>query len=170
MSITEERKKRVDFTGKYYNTPNKFAGRKGAGIEVTAEGLKGKSVGVQRGTTHQCFMEKIFPDADLKLYGTQDEVFLDLQAGRIDLQFSDAIQAEEGFLKTEAGADYEFVGGDFHDMECHREGAGIAVRKGDDELREAFNKAIKAIREDGTYAEINKKYFEFDIYGGEPGS
>lgn len=169
MSITEERKKRVNFTDKYYNTPNNFVGHKGAGLEITREGLAGKVIGTQRGTTHQCFLEKLFPDSDLRLYGTQEEVFLDLAAGRIDLSFSDSIQADEGFLKTDAGKDFEFVGPEQFDLECHGEGAGIAVRKGDDELRESFNAAIKAIRDDGTYQAINANYFDFDIYG-EPGA
>jgi polar amino acid transport system substrate-binding protein/arginine/ornithine transport system substrate-binding protein len=112
-------------------------------------------------------MEKMFPGVELKLYGTQEEVFLDLGAGRIDAQISDSIQALEGFLSTDAGKDYAFLGGDQFDLECHGEGAGIAVRKGDDELRSAFNQAIKDIRADGTYAEINAKYFDFDIFGGE---
>ena len=45
------------------------------------------------------------------------------------------------------------------------EGAGIAIRKGEDDLREKFNAAIKAIRDNGKYEEITKKYFDFDIYG-----
>ncbi|MEQ9489946.1 MAG: ABC transporter substrate-binding protein [Alphaproteobacteria bacterium] len=167
MSITEERKKRVDFTNKYYNTPAKFVGPKSATYDPTAETLEGKVVGLQRGTIHQCYMEKVFPDVELKLYGTQDEVFLDLASGRIDLQISDSIQALEGFLNTDAGADYHFVGGDQFLLECHGEGAGIAVRKGDDKLLADFNDAIAAIRADGTYAEINEKYFDFDIFGGQ---
>ena len=167
MSITEERKKRVDFSSKYYNTPAKFVAAENAGFDATPEGLAGKVVGVQRGTIHQCYMEKMFPDVELKLYGTQEEVFLDLGAGRIDAQISDSIQALEGFLSTEAGAGYAFLGGDQFDLECHGEGAGIAVRKGEDELRDAFNVAIKEIRADGTYADINAKYFDFDIFGGE---
>ena len=165
MSITEERKKRVDFTAKYYNTPAMFVTAEGAGLDITPAGLAGKAVGVQRGTTHQCFMEKIFPDADLRLYATQEEVFLDLAAGRLDAQFSDSLQADEGFLKTDAGKGYAFAGGAQHDLECHGEGAGIAVRKGEGELRDALNAAIVAIREDGTYKAINDKYFEFDVYG-----
>ena len=165
MSITEERKKRVDFTAKYYNTPAMFVTAEGAGLDITPAGLAGKAVGVQRGTTHQCFMEKIFPDADLRLYATQEEVFLDLAAGRLDAQFSDSLQADEGFLKTDAGKGYAFAGGAQHDLECHGEGAGIAVRKGEGELLDALNAAIVAIREDGTYKAINDKYFEFDVYG-----
>lgn len=170
MSITEERKKRVDFTIKYYNTPAKFVAAENSGLSDTPEGLAGKRIGVQRGTIHQCYMEKKFPDAELVLYGTQEEVFQDLASGRLDAQISDSIQALEGFLGTDAGKGYAFLGGDQFDLECHGEGAGIAVRKGEDKLREAFNDAIKAIRADGTYAKINAKYFDFDIYGAPAGS
>ena len=47
------------------------------------------------------------------------------------------------------------------------DGAGIAIRKGENELREKFNAAIKAIRANGKYKEINDKYFDFDAYGAE---
>ncbi|MEM7170478.1 MAG: transporter substrate-binding domain-containing protein [Pseudomonadota bacterium] len=170
MSITEERKKRVDFSNKYYNTPAKFVSHKDADFEGTPEGLAGKVVGVQRGTIHQCYMEKVFPDTELQLYGTQEEVFLDLAAGRIDAQISDSIQALEGFLETDAGGDYIFLGGDQYDLGCHGEGAGIAVRKGDEDLVNSLNVAIDEIRQDGTYQAINEKYFDFDIYGAEPGT
>ncbi len=165
MSITEERKKRVDFTAKYYNTPARFVAAEGSDLDVSPAGLAGKAVGVQRGTTHQCFMEKLFPEADLRLYQTQEEVFLDLAAERLDAQFSDALQADEGFLKLDAGKGFAFVGGPQYDLECHGEGAGVALRKGEDELLKAFNAAILAIREDGTYKSINDKYFDFDVYG-----
>lgn len=165
MSITEERRKRVDFTAKYYNTPARFVASEGSGLDVSPAGLAGKAVGVQRGTIHQCFMEKAYPDADLRLYATQEEVFLDLAAGRLDAQISDSIQADEGFLKTEAGKGFAFAGGSQFDLECHGEGAGIAVRKGEDALREAFSAAITAIRGDGTYKTINDRYFAFDVYG-----
>jgi arginine/ornithine transport system substrate-binding protein len=45
------------------------------------------------------------------------------------------------------------------------EGVGIAMRKGDTELKEMFNKAIDEIRANGTYDKIAKKYFDFDVYG-----
>jgi len=166
MSITDERKKRVDFTNKYYNTPAKFVARKGAGLKISKAGLQGKRIGLQRGTTHQCFMEKMYPEAELVLYGTQEEVFQDLAIGRIDAQFSDSIAADDGFLKTDAGKDFEFTGGDQHDEECHGPGAGMAVRKSDTALRDDLNRAIKALRANGTYQKINAKYFDYDIFGG----
>lgn len=165
MSITEERKRQVDFTNKYYQTPARVVAKKGADFKDTPDGLAGKRLGVQRGTTHQCYAEKFFPDAELVLYGTQEEVFRDLAIGRLDAQLSDSLIAKEGFLDKDEGKDFAFLGGDHLDLECYGEGVGIAVRKGDDELREALNKAILAIRDDGTYKKINDKYFPFDIYG-----
>ena len=166
MSITEERKQRVDFTDKYYNTPSRFAAKKGAGLTDSPEGLKGKVVGLQRGTIFQDYMEGEMPDVELKLYGTQDEVYLDLVAGRVDAIFADSVAISDGFLKTDKGKDYEFFGKDYTDEKYFGVGAGIAVRKGEEELRDSLSAAIKTIRENGTYESINNKYFEVDIYGG----
>ena len=170
MSITDERKKRVDFTKKYYNTPAQFVAHKDADFEPTPEGMKGKAIGVQRGTTHQCYLDKFFGESDIKLYSTQEEVFLDLGSGRLDAQMSDATQALEGFLSKPEGKDYAFLGGVQFDLPCHGEGAGIALRKGSDDLRQAFDQAVQAIRKDGTYKKINDKYFDFDVYGAAPSS
>lgn len=165
MSITEERKRQIDFSAKYYSTPARLVAKKDADFEGTAAGLKGKRLAVQRGTTHQCYAEKTFPDAELVLYGTQEDVFRDLVLGRVDAQLSDSLVAQEGFLTQDEGADYAFLGGDQLDVDCFGEGAGVAVRKGEEELRDAMSAAIVALREDGTYQKINEKYFPFDIYG-----
>jgi polar amino acid transport system substrate-binding protein/arginine/ornithine transport system substrate-binding protein len=164
MSATEERKQVIDFSDKYYNVPNRFIGRADAGLADTPEGMAGKVVGVQRGTIHQAYMEAKFPDTELQLYGTHDEMLLDLQAGRIDAVMSDVL-AEDQFLKSPDGADYGYIGGDHYDLAIHGPGASIGVRKEDTELRDKFSAAIKAIRADGTYDAIQKKYFVFDVYG-----
>ncbi len=170
MSITEERKKKVAFTEKYYNTPAKFVRKKGSGIEITKDGMKGKSVGVQRATTHDNFITAEFGDTvKIKRYATQDEAYLDAVAGRLDLLLADSVAMDDGFLKTDAGKDFEFVGPGYHDPKYFGEGAGIAIRKKDKELVELFNKAIQAILASGKYKAINDKYFEFDVYG-EPTS
>jgi arginine/ornithine transport system substrate-binding protein len=170
MSITEERKKKVAFTQKYYNTPAKFARKKGSGIEISKESLKGKSVGVQRATTHDNFITAEFGDAvEIKRYATQDEAYLDAVAGRIDLLLADSVAMDDGFLKTDAGKDFEFVGPAYSDPKYFGPGAGIAIRKKDQDLVELFDKAIEAILANGEYKAINDKYFEFDVYG-EPTS
>ena len=165
MSITEERKKKIDFSVKYYNTPAKLVAKTNPGFEGTAAGLNGKRLGVQRATTHQCSAEKLYPGAELVLYGTQEEVWQDLASGRLDAQLSDSLQAYEGFLALDAGKGFDFLGGALDDVECQGVGAGFAVRKEDSELRDALSKAIGDIRADGTYKVINDRYFAVDIYG-----
>lgn len=170
MSITEERMRQIDFSEKYYQTPARLVALQDVNFEGTAEGLAGKRIGVQRGATHQCYAEKMFPDAQIVLYGTQEEIFRDLALGRLDAQLSDSLIAQESFLNADEGADYAFLGGDRTDIDCYGEGVGVAVRKNQEELRDALSAAIIAIRENGVYAEINGKYFPFDIYGGRPAS
>jgi arginine/ornithine transport system substrate-binding protein len=166
MSITEERKQKVDFTVKYYMTPAKFVAKKGAGIEISKEGLKGKTVGVQRATVAENFLRDNFGDTvKIKSYATQDEVNMDLTSGRIDMVIADSVVLLGGLLETEAGKDFEFVGPGFADKKWFGEGIGIAVRKENSSLRDMFNKAIKEIRANGTYQKINAKYFDFDVYG-----
>ncbi|SHH09848.1 transporter substrate-binding domain-containing protein [Cognatishimia maritima] len=164
MSITEDRKKKVDFTNKYYDTPTRFIAKEGAQFELTKEGTAGVKIGLLRGTTMQCYVEKHFPDADIKLYNTQEDVFADLVAGRLDMQVNNTLQAIDGFLNTDQGQGFAFLGGNLDDVACLGEGTGIAVRKGDS-LTAELNAAIEAIRADGTYKAINDKYFAIDIYG-----
>jgi lysine-arginine-ornithine-binding protein len=166
MSITPDRQKVVDFTKKYYQTPAKFAAKEGVDWEDTPEGLAGKTIGVQRGTIHDDYISALYTESEIKRYATQDEAYLDIQAGRVDAILADSIAVSDGFLKTEAGEGYAFFGTDHTDPQYFGDGAGIAVRKGEDDLREKLNAAITAIRENGTYKEINDKYFGFDIYGG----
>jgi ABC-type amino acid transport substrate-binding protein len=166
MSITEERLQKVNFTKKYYLTPAKFIARKGSNFEITPEGLKGKTVGVQRGTIHENFVrDKFGKTMDIKSYATQDEANMDLASGRVDLVIADTVVLSDGFLNKKEGKDFEFVGPGFTDKKWFGEGIGIAIRKEDKELLDLMNKAIDTIRANGEYQRINAKYFDFDVYG-----
>lgn len=168
MSITEERKERVDFSEKYYQTPARFVKHKDMDIEVSDQDLDGLTVGVQRATVSANFINDNFDDVlDIRSYATQEEANMDIVSGRVDLLFADAVVLQTGFLDAEEGQDYEFVGPSYTDEDWFGEGIGIALRQGDDELRETFNQAIQDIRADGTYQEINDSYFDFDVYGDE---
>ncbi|MDP6653434.1 MAG: transporter substrate-binding domain-containing protein, partial [Gammaproteobacteria bacterium] len=96
---------------------------------------------------------------------TQEEVWQDLEAGRLDAQLSDSLQAYGGFLALDTGQGFDFLGDALDDVECQGVGAGFAVRKQDTALRDALSKAIQDIRADGTYKAMNDKYFAVDIYG-----
>ena len=168
MSITEERKQKVAFTNKYYNTPAKFVCKKGAIQAFSREAIKGKNVGVQRATIHDRYLTDNYGnDVTIKRYGTQDEAYLDLVAGRVDMLLADSIALSDGFLKKPEGKDFQFIGPDLTDQRWFGEGAGIAIRKEDTDLVELFNAAIKKIRADGTYKQIQDKYFDFNVYGAE---
>ncbi|MEL7303292.1 MAG: transporter substrate-binding domain-containing protein, partial [Pseudomonadota bacterium] len=144
-------------------TPAKFITKKGAGLEVTPDGLKGKAIGAQSSTTHATYLEDNYKGSNIKLYATQDEANADLVAGRVDAVLADSVVLLD-WLKGKDGSCCEQTGEAIVDPKWFGEGAGIAVRKGDDELREMFNKAIAEIRKDGTYEKINAKYFPFSIY------
>ncbi|GGB32286.1 ABC transporter substrate-binding protein [Oceanisphaera marina] len=167
MSITEERKRTVDFTGKYALVPNKFVAKKGTELDLSEAGLKGKRVGVQIATTHDKYLTDNFgKDVNLVRYGTADEAYLDLKSGRVDYVFLDATAIEEGLLNKDGGDQFEFVGPSVTDEKWFGEGFGIAVRKQDQDLKNKLNKAIEALRDNGKYEAVNSKYFEYDVYGG----
>jgi arginine/ornithine transport system substrate-binding protein len=149
MSITEERKKKVAFTNKYYNTPAKFVCKKGTVKEFTKATLK----------------DNYGKDVKIKRYATQDDAYLDMAAGRVDFLLADSVALSDGFLKKPEGQDFEFVGPDMTDVRWFGEGVGVACRKKDKDLVEMFNKAIDQIRADGTYQKIQDKYFNFNVYG-----
>jgi len=166
MSITAERMKTIDFSDKYYNTPTAVIGAKDQKFDATPAGLKGKVIGVQVSTTHAAYAKKHFTEAaEIKEYQTQDEANQDLAAGRIDATQADAI-ALDAFLKSDTGkACCDLKGYVERDDEVLGPGVGAGLRKEDTALKEKINAAIKAIRANGKYAEITKKYFDFDVYG-----
>jgi arginine/ornithine transport system substrate-binding protein len=165
MSITPERLKVVDFSDKYYTSPNRLIAKAGSAIDGSAAAFKGRKVGVQRATTHDRYATAKFAGASIVRYAKQDEIYLDLAAGRIDATLVDAVAGSEGFLKTPAGKGFAFVGPDYDDPQFFGRGVGVAVRKSDVELRDRLNAAIRAIRADGRYKAIAGRYFDFDIYG-----
>ncbi|MFD0915170.1 transporter substrate-binding domain-containing protein [Pseudahrensia aquimaris] len=164
MSITPKRMEVIDFSNKYYNTPAAVVAAKDMDIDGSAESLKGKIVGVQVSTTHADYANKVFSESsEVKTYSAFDEHNNDLIAGRVDAVVGDSLAFSE-FLKTEAGMKFE-IKATPTDEAVFGKGVGVGVRKGDAELLKKFNDAIAKVRADGTYDEIAKKYFEFNIYG-----
>lgn len=168
MLITDKRKEVIDFTDKYYHTPAEIIGPKSEDIKIdfnNPDSLKGKVVGVQTNTAHYRFISKYFPSATLKIYDTQDNSNADLVAGRLDLEMADAVVLNE-FMKTDQGKDLEVKAmTPMTDTVVFGYGVGGGVRKTDQALKARLNAAIAAIRADGTYDKIAKKYFDFNIYG-----
>ncbi|WP_043308052.1 ABC transporter substrate-binding protein [Pseudomonas sp. ML96] len=159
MSITEERKQAVDFTDAYYTNKLQFIAPKSSDFKADKASLKGKVIGAQRATIAGTWLEDNLADTvEIKLYDTQENAYLDLSSGRLDGVLADKFVNWE-WLKSDAGKDFEFKGEPVFDNDK----IAIAVRK-NDPLREKLNTALKAIVEDGTYKQINDKYFPFSIY------
>jgi polar amino acid transport system substrate-binding protein len=166
MSITAERKEKVDFSKKYYNTPPAILVPKDSTIaDASPESLKGKSLGVQASTIHFNYAEAKYGESDVKGYPTAQEYQLDVANGRVDGVMDDIIVLKT-FLATPEGACCKIAGTITPDAVIHGEGVGVAIRKGETELAGKFNAAIDAIRANGKYKEINDKYFDFDAFGG----
>ncbi|MFA0568952.1 ABC transporter substrate-binding protein [Vibrio gallaecicus] len=168
MRITEERKRKVLFTNKYYQTPAVFVASKNASFEIDKSGLDGKTIGVQQGTIHDRYVtDKFGKVANIKRYTGQDEVYLDLQNGRLDATFGNSDQLSLAFLDKKEGAGFEFKGKAVTDKAYIGEGTALALRLQDKKLAKQFNQAIEEIRANGTYDKIAAKYFTFDIYGSD---
>jgi polar amino acid transport system substrate-binding protein len=166
MSITDERKKTINFTNKYYNTPSKLIGAKDGTTGASPDDVAGRTIGIQVSTIQSDYYKKYFADkASENTYTTLDEAFQDLSAGRIEYVFGDSIPLSE-FLKSDFGKDCcEDKGNVKDDPAILGSGIGGGLRKEDQALLEKLNAAISAVRANGKYAEISKKYFDFDPYG-----
>lgn len=166
MGINEERMKQVDFTNPYYKGPAALIAAKGADYTADAAGTAGKRIGVQRASAHECYMHNNMPDAEMVQYATQEEANLDLMAGRIDAILVDTIPGDS-WLKSDPaiGEAYAPIKDDLYDVQCYGIGNGIALRKGEEDLKQALNEAIQKTRDDGSYVELSNTYFGRDIYG-----
>lgn len=162
MAPTAARREVVDFTSTYYISPSTFVARADAGLGPKVEDMKGRTVGVQRATAHQEIMEQDYPDTTLKIYGTPDEAYRDLAAGRLDAVLGGRVSILTGFLGTPAGAGYSLIGEP--SLQDRSTGAAFAVRKEDMALRDQLSAAIAALHADGRYQKLSQKYFGTDIY------
>jgi lysine-arginine-ornithine-binding protein len=168
MSMTPQREAQIAFSTKLFQTPTRLVARKGSALQPTSDSLKGKSVGVEQGSTQETFAKINWEPKGVKVvpYQDQDQVYADLTSGRLDAALQDSVQADMGFLKSARGAGFEFIGNDVTDPKgTLGTGAAIGLRKEDTELKAKIDKAIADMIKDGTYKKIEARYFTFDVYG-----
>jgi octopine/nopaline transport system substrate-binding protein len=182
MSITDERKKTINFSQGYADEVASLAVMKGskneglktlsainltdinaeeqATLDTLVKAFKGKTIGVQTATIHQNFLDSgLMGKIKVRTYKTQDEVNLDLVAGRIDAALAAAVAFTDYAEKSGKGVVLTgptFAGGDFGN------GVGVGIRKGDSELLNDFNAAIDKARDDGIISRLAIKHFGFD--------
>ena len=143
----------------------RFVARAGSTLEsVRPETLGQRSVAVARGTAHEAFLKAAFPKLRIVSLGTAAEVQAAVLSGAADLGFGDGIGLAQWLAGPEAHGCCAFVGGAFTESRYFGEGAGIAVRKGDDTLRTALDYGLARVAAKGTYADLYLKYFPIGIY------
>ena len=167
MTITPKRAQHIAFTDRVSNAPSRLVVRRGSALLPDAESLRGKRVGVGQGSTQEAYAKAEWAAKGVRVvsYQHQDQVYADLVMGRLDASLQGAVQASYGFLDKPVGKDFELAGAVLDDPRYFGVGDGIGLRKEDVALREDLNKALATIRANGTYARINARYFDFDLYG-----
>jgi lysine-arginine-ornithine-binding protein len=165
MIMTSERRRQISFSKRYMLVPGAFAVPRSAAVPDGALALlRGKKVGVQRGTVYADYLERAFRKAvRMKSFATAEEARKELAAGKLDAVLGDKVALWQ-WLKTSDGACCDFFGQDVKDRRTMGDGVGIGFRKDDAKLRDAFNKALAEVVADGTLKRITEKYVPFAIY------
>lgn len=151
MTITEDRKKEVDFTDVYFDAGQSLLVKKGSDIKGI-DSLKGKKVLAVKGSTSSINIREKAPEAQVLEFENYSEAFAALKSGQ-----GDALTTDDSILYGMADEDpsYELVGGTFTE-----EPYGIAVKKGNSEFVEELNKALKSLKDSGKYDEIHDKWIK----------
>ena len=155
----------IDFSAPYYKTPARFVARRDAApFATTAAGLKGQTVGVVAGSAHQAYLSLFFPGASPKLFKSPIELENALKSNDVAVAFADGLTISLWLNGEESSNCCAFRGGPYLESRFFGEGVGIAVRKDDQELRQAFDWALARLMKNGVYSEIYLKYFPIDFY------
>lgn len=164
MSMSAERRAKVAFTSRYYDSPTVLVKRKDlAALSGDAGELTGLTLGVTAGTAQEAYAKRFYPQAETVVFKASTELYKGLSEGSVDVILEDKLAIFDWLTNTRAGGCCDFTGVDIKDEEFFGEGAGIAVRQEDEDLRQAFDAALVTIQENGKYDEINAKYFPFSI-------
>lgn len=155
MSVTPERAQQVAFTDPYFSNALVFLAKKDSTFDpAKVTDINAHSIAAQRSTISSQWLENTYPKADMKLYDTLSNAFLDLGAGRVDAMISDKLPAIE-WLSSTSGNNYVLKGAEI-DI---NDNFAIAVRPNDEALQAKINTSLSNIKANGTYDKINQKYF-----------
>ena len=150
MTITEERKKNVDFSDPYFQATQAVLADKDSAISSFAD-LKGKKVGAQAQTTGEDYTKG--QGLDPVSFESSDAVLNGLRTGQVDAVVID-YPVVQGWLKDKANAGAFEVAEQIDTGEQY----GFTVKKGNDKLREAINKALADAKADGTYKKLYEQW------------
>lgn len=152
MTISEERKKEVDFTDVYFQAGQSLLVKKGSKVQSLEDLKKGTKVLAVKGSTSAINIREKAPETQVLEFENYAEAFTALKSGK-----GDALTTDDSILYGMADEDpsFELVGGTFTE-----EPYGIAVKKGNKELVDKLNEALKAVKDSGKYDEIKDKWIK----------
>jgi polar amino acid transport system substrate-binding protein len=160
IAANAETRRRADFTDPYYRTPARFVARVNSPIgDVRPELVEGKKIAVVAGTAHEAFLKQMFTEAEVKPYANAEAAREALRNGEVDLLFGDGIALAFWLNGTDSGGCCAFRGGPYLESRFFGEGVGIAVKRGNDLLRQALNWALFRQWEKGSYTDLWLRYF-----------
>jgi len=165
LATTSDIRRRFDFSDPYYRAPARFVSRKDIAIDdVRPSDLEGKKVGVVAGTSHEAYLRALFTEVEVVPLPSAEEARAALRRGEIELVFGDGIALSFWLNGTDSANCCVFRGGPFLESRFFGEGVGIAVRKGNDVLRQAFNWALFRIWEKGKFTDLWLRYFPINPF------
>jgi polar amino acid transport system substrate-binding protein len=160
IAATPEMRTRLDFSDPYYRAPARFVARRDSAIDdVRPEALEGKKIAVVAGTAHEAYLKALFTEAELHPYPDADAARFALKRGEVDLVFGDGVSLAFWLNGTDSANCCAFRGGPYLESRFFGEGVGIAVRRGNDLLRQAFNWALFRLWEKGRFTDLWLRYF-----------
>ncbi len=160
LGETPQMRKLVDFSNPYYRTPARFVALRNSPLKtLDARTLEGKKVAVVAGTAFEAYLKNLFTEVELKPYKTAADARAALKKGDVDLLFGDGIALAFWLNGTDSAKCCEFRGGPYLETRYFGEGVGIAVRKGNDLLRRAFNWGLFRLWEKGRFTDLWLRYF-----------
>jgi polar amino acid transport system substrate-binding protein len=153
-------RRRAEFTDPYYRTPARFVARADSAIgDVLPELVEGKKIAVVAGTAHEAFLKEMFTAAEVRPYANSEAAREALRNNDVDLLFGDGISLAFWLNGSDSGGCCAFRGGPFLESRFFGEGVGIAVKRGNDLLRQALNWALFRQWEKGGFADLWLRYF-----------
>jgi polar amino acid transport system substrate-binding protein len=165
IAATPETRRRVDFSDPYYRVPARFVAKRETPIQdVRPEKLEGKKVAVVGGTAHEAYLKALFTEVEVKPYPSPEAARDALQKGEVDLLFGDGISLAFWLNGTDSNGCCIFRGGPFLESRYFGEGVGIAVRRGNDLLRQAVNWALFRLWEKGRFTDLWLRYFPINPF------
>jgi polar amino acid transport system substrate-binding protein len=160
IAANPDTRRQADFTDPYYRTPARFVARIDSPTrDVLPELVEGKKIAVVAGTAHEAFLKEMFTEAELRSYPNAAAAREALRNKEVDLLFGDGISLAFWLNGSDSNGCCAFRGGPFLESRFFGEGVGIAVKRGNDLLRQALNWALFRLWEKGSYTDLWLRYF-----------